>query len=165
LAQRFEELILPHIDAAYNLARYLLRDAAAADDVVQEAFRRAYRSFSGYRGGDPKSWVLAIVRNCCSTFHATEAKDRVASPLDLNSVEDSQHDTPEQAVVRQSEVDAVRALIVALPEPFREALVLRELEDLSYKQIAQVTGVPVGTVMSRLARARQMLRDAAEAIR
>jgi len=165
LEPRFEQLILPHLDAAYNLARFLMRDAAAADDVVQEALLRAYRSFSSYRGGDPKSWVLAIVRNCCSTLLATTAKDRIGSAIDLDAVEDSQRDTPEQAALRRSEVDAVRALIVALPEPFREALVLRELEDLSYKQIAQVTGVPIGTVMSRLARAREMLRDAAEAIR
>ena len=165
MEQRFEELILPHMDAAYNLARFMTRDAAAADDVVQEALLRAYRSFSSYRGGDPKSWVLAIVRNCCSSFLAAVARDRSTSTIGLDSIEGSHHDNPEHAALRQSEVDAVRAMIADLPEPFREALVLRELEDLSYKQIAQVTGVPVGTVMSRLARARQMLREAAEAIR
>ena len=165
MKRRFEELILPHVDAAYNLARFMTRDAAAADDVVQEALLRAFRSFSTYRGGDPKAWVLAIVRNCCFTFQATAAKEQTATGIDLDSLADSRSDTPEQAAARGREVDAVRAMIAELQEPFRETLVLRELEELSYQQIAQVTGVPVGTVMSRLSRARQMLRDAAEGLR
>lgn len=166
LTQGFEDLFLPYLDAAYSLARFLARDATAADDIVQESFLRAFRSFGTYRGGDAKSWLLAIVRNC--SFDWSKSRRRMASEtlsgesLDRwipnpDELGDYTQDGPETAVLRQSEIEEVRALIRRLPEPFRETLVLRELEELSYKQIAEVTGVPVGTVMSRLARARQML--------
>jgi RNA polymerase sigma factor (sigma-70 family) len=191
LGQRFEDLFLPYLDAAYSLARFLARDAVAADDIVQESFLRAFRSFGSYRGGDAKSWLLAIVRNCSfdwskSTRRAAgkagggsdraitgrDDTDSAGTDPDLTAqmsdslgrwipnpdeLGDCSQDGPETAVVRQSEIEEVRAMIRRLPEPFRETLVLRELEELSYKQIAEVTGVPVGTVMSRLARARQML--------
>jgi RNA polymerase sigma factor (sigma-70 family) len=178
LGQRFEDLFLPYLDAAYSLARFLARDPVAADDIVQESFLRAFRSFGSYRGGDAKSWLLAIVRNC--SFDWSKSNRRAAgvvadaqtsstlvSDSDGGSLErwipnpdelgDCSQDGPETAVLRQSEIEEVRAMIMRLPEPFRETLVLRELEELSYKQIAEVTSVPVGTVMSRLARARQML--------
>jgi RNA polymerase sigma-70 factor, ECF subfamily len=185
LGQRFEDLFLPYLDAAYSLARFIARDPTAADDIVQESFLRAFRSFGNYRGGDAKSWLLAIVRNCSFDWSksnrraagvtADVAAAESASTTGRASVSDSlgeslgrwipnpdelgdwTQDGPEAAVLRQSEIEEVRAMILRLPEPFRETLVLRELEELSYKQIAEVPGVPVGTVMSRLARARQML--------
>jgi RNA polymerase sigma factor (sigma-70 family) len=191
LGQPFEDLFLPYLDAAYSLARFLARDPVAADDIVQESFLRAFRSFGNYRGGDAKSWLLAIVRNC--SFDWSKSSRRAAGKGDraVGSQEDTgasgsgpnltaaagdtfgdsldrwipnpdelgdcSQDGPETAVLRQSEIEEVRAMIRRLPEPFRETLVLRELEELSYKQIAEITAAPVGTVMSRLARARQML--------
>jgi RNA polymerase sigma factor (sigma-70 family) len=180
LGQRFEELFLPHLNAAYSLARFIARDRAAADDIVQESFLRAFRSFATYRGGDAKTWLLTIVRNC--SFDWTRSNRRAAGvdmaerestaghrepfgPTDLDELPDVSQDDPETSLQRQSEIAEVRAMIQRLPEPFRETLVLRELEELSYKEIAQVTGVPVGTVMSRLARARRMLTEEVEQMR
>jgi RNA polymerase sigma-70 factor (ECF subfamily) len=154
--ERFRRLVLPHLDAAYNFARFLCRDPSLAEDLVQDAFLRAFRGFSGFRGGDPKAWLFAIVRSS----HLTWARSRGAT---LQSVPDefedtpAEGDTPEEALVRQGEVETVRGAIEALPEPFRETLVLRELEEMSYREIAEVTQAPIGTVMSRLARARAML--------
>jgi RNA polymerase sigma factor (sigma-70 family) len=174
LARRFRELMLPHLDAAYNLARYLLRDPIAAEDVAQDAFLRAFRAFEGYRGGDPKAWILAIVRNCCHTWAKAAASDPTV-PLERtktdqgddagDAVESSAgpvdpEDSPETAAVRHNEIATMRELIENLPIPFRETLVLRELEELSYQEIAETTGTPIGTVMSRLARARHLLADA-----
>jgi len=191
LGRQFEDLFLPHLNAAYSLARFIARDPVAADDIVQESFLRAFRSFARYRGGDARTWLLAIVRNCAfdwskatrraagvvatdtASAGATE-RDKVGESIgDLldrwipnpDELGDCTQDGPETAVLRQSEIDEVRAMIRRLPEPFRETLVLRELEELSYKQIAEVTGVPVGTVMSRLARARQMLTEDMEQTR
>jgi RNA polymerase sigma factor (sigma-70 family) len=184
LGRQFEDLFLPHLNAAYSLARFIARDPVAADDIVQESFLRAFRSFDKYRGGDAKTWLLSIVRNCSfdwskSTRRAagitTEAASRppatewegasesfgeslgrwIPNP---DALGDCSQDGPETAVLRQSEIDEVRAMIRRLPEPFRETLVLRELEELSYKQIAEITGVPIGTVMSRLARARAQIK-------
>jgi RNA polymerase sigma-70 factor (ECF subfamily) len=163
LRQDFKELILPHIDAAYNLARYLSRDAAAADDIVQEACLRALRAFGGYRGGDPKSWLLAIVRNCSFNWIKANRADGAFHPPTRDYADGVEEwggeslGSPEADLMREADIDTVRRLIEELPEPFRETLVLRELEELSYKQIAEITAVAVGTVMSRLARARQML--------
>ena len=191
MGRQFEDLFLPHLNAAYSLARFIARDPVAADDIVQESFLRAFRSFARYRGGDARTWLLAIVRNCAfdwskatrraagvvatdtASAGATE-RDKVGESVgDLldrwipnpDELGDCTQDGPETAVLRQSEIDEVRAMIRRLPEPFRETLVLRELEELSYKQIAEVTGVPVGTVMSRLARARQMLTEDMEQTR
>lgn len=186
LGQQFEDLFLPHLNAAYSLARFIARDPSAADDIVQESFLRAFRSFGKYRGGDAKSWLLAIVRNCSFDWSKSSRRASAGSssgggsgPGGGESLGDSlerwipnpdelgdcTQDGPETAVLRQSEIEEVRAMIRRLPEPFRETLVLRELEELSYKQIAEVTGVPVGTVMSRLARARQMLTEEMEQTR
>src|SRR3954462_14175207 len=174
LALRFRELMLPHLDAAYNLARYLLRDPVAAEDVAQDAFLRAFRAFEGYRGGDPKAWIMTIVRNCCHTWAKAAASDP-AVPIesigtayddDTSEAPDSRAklidpaDSPEATVVRQNEIATMRELIENLPIPFRETLVLRELEELSYQEIAEATATPIGTVMSRLARARHLLADA-----
>jgi len=154
--ERFRRLVLPHMDAAYSFARYLSRDASLAEDLVQDAFLRAFKGFAGFRGGDPKAWLFAIVRSS----HLTWARSRGAT---LQAVPDefedtpAEGDTPEEALLRQGEVETVRGAIEALPEPFRETLVLRELEEMSYREIAEITQAPIGTVMSRLARARAML--------
>ena len=153
---RFRRLVLPHMDGAYSFARFLCRDASLAEDLTQDAFLRAFRGFSGFRGGDAKAWLFAIVRSSWLTWVRSRGGglQTVGDELEDTPAED---DTPEEALVRQSEVETVRSAIEALPEPFRETLVLRELEELSYKEIAEITGAPIGTVMSRLARARQML--------
>jgi RNA polymerase sigma-70 factor (ECF subfamily) len=139
--------------------------------VVQETYLRAYRGFSGYRGGEPKAWLLAIVRNCALSWSQTE-RGRAAAAHSLNfgredgaaggpeQIGDPGQETPEAAMVRRGEIEAVRAAISTLPEPFRETLVLRELEELPYKEISVVTAAPIGTVMSRLARARALLAEA-----
>jgi RNA polymerase sigma factor (sigma-70 family) len=162
--QQFHELILPHLDGAYNLARYLTRDPVLSEDAVQDAMLRAFRSFAQFRGASPRAWLFAIVRNCCRTAQS-QASGRVALVVNESSLGDdiaidTQPDpgpSPEEEVLRKADVARVRAAIEAMPEPFREAVVLRELEDLSYAEVAEVTGVPIGTVMSRLARGRAML--------
>ncbi len=168
-ARRFRETILPHLDGAYNLARYLTRDGTAAEDIVQDAFLRAFRAFPTFRGEAPKAWLFAIVRNCCLNWAAsrkataemvvTEGALSERESLALSNLADPDQDTPETALLRRRQAEMVRAVVETLPEPFREALVLREMQEMSYKEIAGLTGVPVGTVMSRLARARQMLAD------
>lgn len=174
LALRFHKLMLPHLDAAYNLARYLLRDPVAAEDVAQDAFLRAFRAFEGYRGGDPKAWIMTIVRNCCHSWAKAAASDLTVPIESIGTVYDEATsdqpdccarlidpaDSPEATVVRQNEIATMRELIENLPIPFRETLVLRELEELSYQEIAETTGTPIGTVMSRLARARHLLEQA-----
>jgi RNA polymerase sigma factor (sigma-70 family) len=156
-AGEFGRLILPLMDAAYNLARFLTRDAVAADDIVQEAYLRAWRAFGAYRGGDARVWLLAIVRNCCFSWSHAQRRDGATPVAAEDELADASAETPESLTARAADIERVRSVIDALPEPFRETLVLRELEDLSYRQIAELTGVPLGTVMSRLARARQML--------
>ena len=165
-SQEFRRLILPHLDGAYNLARYLTRDAHLSEDVVQDAVLRAFRSFGQFRGGSPRAWLFAIVRNCCRTAQAgrggtvalviTESGLSAEAAAELSRKADSAP-TPEEEVQRKDTVALVRGAVEAIPEPFREAVVLRDLEELSYAEIAEVTGVPVGTVMSRLARGRAML--------
>lgn len=166
-ARQFRELVLPHLDGAYNFARYLTRDPVAAEDIVQDAFLRAFRAFPTYRGGAPKAWLFAIVRNCFLNWAGGRASSgRVlvdegalsdAQSLALANVADPDQDTPEIALLRRRDAEAIRAVIENLPEPFRETLVLREMEELSYKEIAALTAAPIGTVMSRLARARHRL--------
>jgi RNA polymerase sigma-70 factor (ECF subfamily) len=153
-------MILPHLDGAYNLARYLTRDAVLSEDLVQDAVLRAFRAFDQFRGGSPRAWLFAIVRNCCRT--ALSSGGGVVSLVreEEEAKLDDQADsapTPEQETFRKADIARVRAAIEAIPEPFREAVVLRDLEELSYAEIAEVTGVPVGTVMSRLSRGRGML--------
>ncbi|PYO43334.1 MAG: RNA polymerase subunit sigma [Gemmatimonadetes bacterium] len=162
--ERFEAVVLPHLDAAYTLARYLTRDADDAQDIVQEASLRAFRYFAGFRGTEPgegRAWLLAIVRNTARTWRERNRHHAQATAFDeeLHS-ERVAEDHPEAAVVRKSEGDALREAIDRLPTEFREVIVLRELEGLSYKEISDVAGIPVGTVMSRLSRARRRLEEA-----
>jgi len=164
--QRFQKAILPQLDDAYNFARFLSRDPDAAGDIVQEAFLRAYRSFEGYRGGDPRAWMFSIVRNCYRAwlldgrrkahFEVPMAEDVSTGEADIATCQiASDADTPEASVIRKSESERVRRVIGDLSDPMREVLVLRELESLSYRQIAEIIDAPIGTVMSRLARARE----------
>ena len=157
--RRFEQLVLPHFDAAYNLARWLTRNDQDAQDVAQEAVLRAYRFFDGLRG-EAKPWLLAIVRNSCFTWLAANR------PAETVGFEDgavellpSDEDGPEVQAARNFDRRMLNDAIASLPAQFREVLILRELEDLSYKDIARITDVPIGTVMSRLARARRLLAE------
>jgi RNA polymerase sigma factor (sigma-70 family) len=160
-SEQFRLVMLPHLDSAYSFARYLARDATLAEDIVQDAFLRAFRSFDSWRGDSPKAWLLAIVRNCFLTSVA--ARDRHggerAEALAGAALEVADADSPETIVAQRNEAAMLRNVIESLPEPFRETLVLRELEELSYKEIALLTNVPIGTVMSRISRAREMLAE------
>jgi RNA polymerase sigma factor (sigma-70 family) len=159
-AERFRALMLPQMEAAYSLARYLARDGSAAEDIVQNAYLQALRGFSGFRGEAPKAWLFAIVRNCFLDWaRANRAPGGDSADRDGHCGEPVDDDTPEAILARTREIASVRATLEDLPEPFREAVVLREIEELSYKEIAMITGVPIGTVMSRLARGRRMLCD------
>jgi RNA polymerase sigma factor (sigma-70 family) len=165
--RRFEAAMLPHLDAAFNLARWLLRDEHHAQDVVQDAYLRAFRFFESFRGGDARPWLLAIVRNACFTWMKDNklAAEHVEfdEALDGDSVDPTMHraeGNPETLLLQKLESARIDKAIEDLPPVFREVIVLRELEDLSYEEIAQCVSVPVGTVMSRLSRARAMLRSA-----
>lgn len=159
--ERFNACVLPHLDAAYNLARYLVRDPHDAEDAVQEAFLRAIRHFGGFRGADGRAWLLTIVRNTCFTQlgRRRPAGDRIEFDEKIHSPE-AEAPEPEAALANALAAESVRAGLDRLAVEFREVLVLRELEGLSYKEIAQVAGVPIGTVMSRLARGRKQLLQA-----
>ena len=154
--RRFEAQALPHLDAAYNLARWLSRSPADADDIVQDAMLRAFRAFDGFRGGDAKPWLLTIVRNC---WLSAGAASRRRGHTELqDTVADAGAD-PEESAIQSGHQRQLDAMIARLPEDFREVLILREMEDMSYREIADITGAPIGTVMSRLARARTLLRE------
>ena len=154
----FERLVLPHLDAAYNLARWLTRRQHDAEDVVQDAYLRAFNAFPQFQGGDARCWLLTIVRNACYTW-LHRNRERVPTASFDESVHDVPTGTLEPADLLQQRIegDALRRAIEQLPVEFREALILREFEGLSYQEIAAVADVPIGTVMSRLARARQRL--------
>lgn len=153
--------MMPHLAAALTLARYLLREKADAEDAVQEAYLQAVRHFAGFRGENAKAWLLTIVRRICYAWTDRERRFPPPDPGDLAEVP-SNADDPESAVVRLEVQERVARAVDALPLPFREVIVMREIQQLSYQEIATVTGVPVGTVMSRLARARTRLRRALE---
>jgi RNA polymerase sigma factor (sigma-70 family) len=157
--QRFEALALPHMDAAYNLARWLARSPAEADDVVQDAMLRAFNGFDGFRGGSVKPWLLAIVRNCWRS-RAADAHRRGHAPLPKDDERPLAFEgpDPEAEAVRASDRRRLDGMIAKLPPEFREVLILREMEDMSYREIAEATAAPIGTVMSRLARARALLK-------
>ena len=160
-APRFRELIGPHIDAAYSLARYLARDPVAAEDIAQEALMKAFRNLGALRG-EPKPWLLAIVRNAYFDWRRGADARAVTGPaaeVAFAETPDDAQPGAEATLIRAGDFGALRAAIETIPEPFREALVLRDLEELSYREVAQITGAPMGTVMSRLARARRMLGE------
>ena len=166
-ARRFRDAALPYLDDVFTLARYLMRNAADAEDAVQECYLRALRHFDSYRGPAMKPWLLTILRNVCNAEFARRGKQE--TPADFTEDEQAAEElpmwqepqaSPETALLREQDGATIRRLVAALPQPFREAIVLREINDLSYQEIAEVAGVPVGTVMSRLARARSMLRSA-----
>jgi RNA polymerase sigma-70 factor, ECF subfamily len=156
---RFEQTFLPHLDAAHNLARWLVRNAQDAEDLVQEAYLRAFEAYDSFRGQSAKAWLLTIVRNACfsrlrrasTAGESAEFDEQVHSP-------DSAAMDPESLAVAEADSRLLASALEELPEEFREAIVMRELEELSYKEIAAVTGAPIGTVMSRLARGREQLR-------
>jgi len=161
----FEAVILPHLDAAYNLARWLTRNPADADDVVQEAALRAATYFSGFRGTNPRAWLLQIVRNVA---YASKSLVRGAVMVALPGEGGGEAqmpeladpgDDPETTLMRREDVRRVTRLLATLPAELRETLVLREIEELSYKEISDAIGVPMGTVMSSLSRARRRLRE------
>jgi RNA polymerase sigma-70 factor (ECF subfamily) len=154
----FEETVLPHLNAAYNLARWLLRNEQDAQDAVQEASLRAYRFFDGYQGGDAKAWLLAIVRNTCLSWRQRSRRDMSNVLFDERTHSATgEASNAEDRMVDADRVSALRNCIEALPDDQREVLILREFEEMSYRQIADTTSLPVGTVMSRLARARERL--------
>jgi RNA polymerase sigma-70 factor, ECF subfamily len=156
----FEAVVTPHLNAAYNLARWLTRNDQDAEDVVQDACVRAYRFFDGFQGGDGRSWLLAIVRNAGYTWLAKNRAHEAAAAWEDELLDvPAETPDPEQVVLTRIETHQLRQAMEELPAPLREAIVLRELEDLSYKEIAEIAGVPIGTVMSRLARARGRLRE------
>ena len=158
-SMRFEEIALPHLGAAYNLARWLLHNEHDAEDVVQEAYLRALKSFSGYYGGDSRSWLMTIVRNTCYTWLHKNRALRFSDPIEdkLDEVGLDFAD-PEMILLQIADSQMVRHALQELPVEFREVMVLREMEDLSYKEIADIVDVPIGTVMSRLARGRKRLQ-------
>lgn len=154
---RFEQAVLPHLDAAFNLARWLLRSRADAEDAAQEAMLRAFRFFGGFHGGDARAWLLRIVRNTCYTWleknRPTELMTEFDEELHLQASA-----TPETLAIAGNNREKLQRALESLPPRFREVLVLRELEGCSYKEIATITAIPIGTVMSALARARQRLQ-------
>lgn len=157
--ERFEQLVLPHVDAAFNLARWLLRGPTDAEDVAQEALLRAYRFFRGFHGGDARAWLLQIVRNTCYTWLE---KNR---PMELSMEFDEELHlqtcaTPETLAIAGDDRKRLTLALETLPPRFREVLVLRELEGCSYKEIAAITSIPIGTVMPSLSRARRQLYSA-----
>jgi RNA polymerase sigma-70 factor, ECF subfamily len=171
-ARRFEQTIMPHLDAAYNLARWITRNDSDAQDVVQDAYLRAFKYFDSFEGQNPSAWLLAIVRNTSFTWMRRNrpSEEVVASePVDDEGASSSEPllgggsralaTDPETLLIEGRDRAEVNALVAKLPAEFREVIVLREIEDLSYREIADIVGIPIGTVMSRLSRARKLLHD------
>ncbi len=165
-ARRFRDAALPYLDDAFTLARYLMRNTADAEDAVQECYLRALRHFDSYRGHAMKPWLLTILRNVCNAEFARRSRHETPTDWSEDDPKSEQpmwqetQASPETALLRAQDDATIRRLVDTLPAVFREAIVLREMNDLSYQEIAEVVGVPVGTVMSRMARARAMLRAA-----
>ena len=162
-AGAFEQLVLPHLDAAYNLARWLVRNTHDAEDIVQEAYLRAFKFFGGYQGGDARAWVLKIVRNTSYTFLEKNRPADLAEEFD-EMIHTAGLDRPgapgaEAALLQSADSRMLRDALNELPVSYREVIVLRELEGMSYKEIAEVMDTPIGTVMSGLARGRSQLRE------
>jgi RNA polymerase sigma-70 factor (ECF subfamily) len=159
----FEKIILPHLNAAHNLARWLTRNEHDAQDVVQEAYLRAFRFFDGFKGGDGKTWLLAVVRNTCLTWRRNEKRGMTNEPFDEMTYKSNiPAPNQEEQLVNAAKIEALRNCIETMPVDFREILVMRELEEMSYRQISEVASLPAGTVMSRLSRARKRLEECAK---
>jgi RNA polymerase sigma-70 factor (ECF subfamily) len=158
---QFEQIVVPHLDAAYNLARWLAGNDHDAEDIAQEACLRAFRFINGFRGGNSRSWLLTIVRNTAYTWLKQNRPQAIVSVSDeeWHDIEDPAAEAKHSSALSHADRDVLRAALEELPTEFREVLILRELEGLSYKEIADVTDVPIGTIMSRLARARKQLQD------
>lgn len=157
--RKFEVQALPHLDAAYNFARWLTRSPVDAEDIVQEAMLRAFRSFEGFRGTEIKPWLLAIVRNCVITSRSKKSaipypEEDTDDPAFVDPAPD-----PEKLAISADNLRKLNLLVSTIPDEFREVLILREMEDMSYRDIARITGAPIGTVMSRLARGRAILKQ------
>jgi RNA polymerase sigma factor (sigma-70 family) len=165
--ERFQQVALPHLNAAYNLARWLTRSDHDAEDIVQEAYLRAFKFFDGFHGDDARGWLLAIVRNTAYTWMQQNREHLLNTPFEeeFHSLEDNESasapnqmdSNPESILARHDDRRLLDRALEQLPVEFREVLVLRELEDLSYKEIANIASIPIGTVMSRLARGRKLL--------
>lgn len=159
---RFEQTVMPHLDAAYNLARWLTRNADDAEDLVQEAYLRAFRSFETFEGGDGRAWLLAVVRNTCLTWLRKKG-EKIVVEFD-EQVHGRADETPnaETVLLNDAALGSLQGCLEGLPLEFREIIILRELEELPYKEIADIAKVPLGTVMSRLARGRKRLQACLE---
>jgi len=166
----FERTALPHLDASYSLARWLTRNEQDAADVVQDAFLRAFMYFDGFKGENARAWLLSIVRRTCYSWLAANRPKELVTGLDENALDahataaGGEQVSPETALLRNSDARLVNEMIARLPPQFREVLILRELEECSYREIAEIAAIPIGTVMSRLARAREMLQSDAAAL-
>jgi RNA polymerase sigma-70 factor, ECF subfamily len=156
---RFEQLVLPHLDAAYNLARWLLRSPADAEDVAQEAMLRSYKFFPSFHGGDARAWLLQIVRNTCYSWMEKNSREGNMTEFD-EEFHGPASPTPEEAAIASQDRARLTRALESLSPRSREVLVLRELEGCSYKEIAAITSIPIGTVMSSLSRARRQLLSA-----
>jgi RNA polymerase sigma factor (sigma-70 family) len=165
--KRFQAMVLPHLDAAFNLARWLARNNQDAEEIVQESYLRAYRFFDGFHGEDGRAWVLGIVRNTFYTWYRrnksgaqnSQFEDEVHSAANLDHGAAMSANNPEYELIQKDCQRQMQHALEALPVEFREVMILRELEELSYKQIAGITGIPIGTVMSRLGRGRKQLAE------
>ena len=156
----FEQVFLPHLDAAYNLARWLLRNDQDAEDAVQETYMRAHKAFTRFRGGNGKAWLMTILRNVCYTMIKKMRSHETPEPFDEEIHQSMGSATETQEAFRQkANAESLKLALEKLPNEFREIIVLHDLEGLAYKEIAGVVGIPIGTVMSRLARARGRLRN------
>jgi RNA polymerase sigma-70 factor, ECF subfamily len=159
----FEQTIVPHLNAAYNLARWLAGDRQEAEDIVQEAYLRAFRFFDGYHGGDGRAWLLAIVRNTCLTWLQRNKTGAASVEFDEQvHAAPARQESVEESLVKNAKIDSLRDCVESLPVEYREIIVLRELEEFSYREISEAAGVPIGTVMSRLSRARLRLLNCME---
>jgi RNA polymerase sigma factor (sigma-70 family) len=156
---RFEQIVIPHLDAAYNLARWLMRNEQDAEDAVQDAYLRAFRFFDTFEGGDGRPWLLAIVRNCCRTLFQGQGVKETTTEFDEQKHSTGYTIGTEERLLKQVDIESVRSCIEGLPPDYREVVILREIEELSYKEIAAAVAAPVGTVMSRLSRARTRLQN------
>ena len=165
----FERTALPHLDAAHNLARWLTRNPQDAEDVVQDAYLRAFMYFDSFKGENARAWLLSIVRRACySWLAANRPRELVAGldehAIDAHAIDSGEQISPEAALLRSADARLVNEMIERLPPQYREVLILRELEECSYREIAEIAAIPIGTVMSRLARAREMLQADAAAL-